>query len=122
MTETITTRPPLDWDDCMRIANNNKKTAYELIYMFIKDLPRAKEDINSSYSSKQANKLRKEVHKLLGASCYCGAPHIKNTLEKINNLLARNTNNNIDQLMKQLNLEIDEAMTYFREELLQQQD
>lgn len=74
---------PIDWDECLRIANNKDKNAIELLSLFIKELPQSKEKINHAYEQNETESLHKELHKLLGSSCYSGVPRLRECLEEM---------------------------------------
>jgi|LakMenE18May11ns_1017448.scaffolds.fasta_scaffold8385268_1 two-component system sensor histidine kinase BarA len=75
--------PSIDWQLSIKLANNNKELAKDLLEMFINDLPKASQAIHSAFSQKQYVELLNQVHRLHGASCYCGVTRLKAILTKM---------------------------------------
>lgn len=73
----------IDWELSIKLANNNRELAKDLLKMFIADLPRACEAINSAFEEKHYLELVNQIHRLHGASCYCGVTRLKNILAKM---------------------------------------
>lgn len=74
--DNITPRP-IDWELCLRLANNKADLADEMLAIFTKELSTTHEHIRSTFASKNYDKLHQYVHKLHGATCYCGLPKLK---------------------------------------------
>lgn len=108
----------IDWEFCLKIANNNEKNALKLLSMFIKELPESKAQINQAFSQRDALDLKASTHKLLGASCYCGAKTIQSTLECIGKKIPSNNWDEIGSDIDQLNTIISELMNYYRDTVL----
>ena len=108
----------IDWEACLKITNNNEDNALKLLSMFIKDLPKSKECINQSFTQKDALALKTAAHKLLGASCYCGAKTIQQVLEDIGKDIQINNWDSIETSITQFNTITSELMDYYRETVL----
>jgi two-component system, NarL family, sensor histidine kinase BarA len=75
--------PSIDWQLSIKLANNNKDLAKDLLEMFVADLPKASDAIHSAFNQKQYQELTNQVHRLHGASCYCGVTRLKALLAKM---------------------------------------
>lgn len=67
----------IDWPLSVKLANDSADVAEELFGMLITELPIARKDINDSFTKKNYDLLHQHVHKLYGATCYCGVPRLK---------------------------------------------
>ena len=105
----------IDWNACLKIANQNETNALKLLSMFIKDLPQARNDINKAYNEQDNLALKASAHKLLGASCYCGAKTIQNVLNNIGQDINTNNWESIHKHMQSFNNIVSELMAYYRE-------
>tara|TARA_A100001015_G_scaffold231733_1_gene262456 strand:- start:6229 stop:6588 length:360 start_codon:yes stop_codon:yes gene_type:complete len=108
----------IDWEACLKITNNNQENALKLVSMFIKDLPVSRGHINQAFTQRDAQALKTATHKLLGASCYCGAKTIQQVLEDIGKDIPSNNWDRIAASITQLNTTISQLMDYYRETVL----
>ena len=67
----------INWQDCVKQSNNKPELAQELLDMFALELPTLKQQITSSHNKQDRNNLEHHIHKLHGASCYCGTNKLK---------------------------------------------
>ena len=107
--------PPLNIDICLKIANNDKTIARKLISMFVKDLPSSQQEINTSFKNNDIISLKKQIHKLLGASAYCGAEDIQSTLNALSIYIKDNNKDGIEKTVALLNENIRTVMDFYRE-------
>ena len=70
----------IDFNLSLKLSNNNKELADDLLDMLIDDLPNIKNDIYQNFKIKDFDKLKFVVHKLHGSCCYCGVPQLKETV------------------------------------------
>ncbi|MCT6698994.1 two-component sensor histidine kinase BarA [Rheinheimera sp. 4Y26] len=73
----------LDWELALRCAAGKVDLAKELLQILLGSLPATLTEMESLMRSKQVEPLIQLVHKLHGASCYTGVPHIKQLTELI---------------------------------------
>ena len=75
----MTEKPPkIDWQFCLQIANNKSELADKMLAKFILYLDEMLAEISIVEQKHLPTKhLAEKIHKLRGASCYCGAPNIK---------------------------------------------
>lgn len=96
----------IDWPLSVKLANNRSDIAEELFNMLMVELPIARKDINDAYKKKDYDQLHHHVHKLHGATCYCGVPRLKAVTLEI--LVKLKTNDfELEQYINAVNNEID---------------
>jgi two-component system sensor histidine kinase BarA len=64
----------LNWDLCLTQANQKTDLALDMLKMLVNSLPETTATINEALIAKNAEVLVQAVHKLHGATCYCGVP------------------------------------------------
>ncbi len=94
----------------LQLANFKPDLADTLLKMMVAELPEMRDTLLDAYHKKNYEDLCKEVHKLHGASCYCGVPRMKTAAMQLeSNLKTRNTTE-IDTLFKTLVFEVDQVL------------
>ncbi len=101
---------PIDWQLCLKLANNKPAFAQEMLDMFIDELPAARMNIRTAYQAQDYHQLQMQVHKLHGASCYCGVPDLRNILSQFETKLKSADTSSFSELMQQLEEEIDRVL------------
>lgn len=102
----------VDWELSLKLAGNRPEIANEMFQLFIETLPKELATIQECYNNNNLPSLLAQVHRLHGASCYCGVPHLKNALASFETALKQNNLVNLSVLMASL---IDEANAVLRE-------
>lgn len=97
--------PILDWDLADRLAGNKREVAIELFGLLRQSLPTEMQNIRMTYLEHQYPELLKHVHKLHGATSYCGVPRLKLALSHLETALK---NNRFDDLAE-LYLNVEKA-------------
>lgn len=110
----------IDWQLSLTLANNRSDLAQELLDLLVKDLPNTQQQINQSFAQANYDKLQQQVHKLHGATCYCGVPRLKQLAKSLEQKLQKQETQLIPDLMQQLNHEIQQIITIFSNEQYQQ--
>lgn len=100
----------IDWSLCLTLANNKPNLAKEMLTMFVEELPKARFDINQAYQAQDYRNLHMNVHRLHGASCYCGVPKLKSILVALESKTKSASKNEIFELIKNLNQEIESVL------------
>jgi len=98
---------PIDWQECLRINNQREDVALELLDMMKSELEQAKAGILQSMEIRHWQILATHVHKLHGASCYCGTTTLRLIAANVEQALQSKAPKNIDALVKDLLAEID---------------
>ena len=81
----------IDWEEGAQLAANNEAIAVELMAMLIKELPADLDKIKQAYERKDFDTMQNSVHKLKGATCYCGVPELRKTTTTLETLLTKGT-------------------------------
>ncbi|MCL1157290.1 two-component sensor histidine kinase BarA [Shewanella inventionis] len=64
----------INWDLCLTQANQKPDLALDMLKMLVNSIPETVENINHALTQRDASSLLQTVHKLHGATCYCGVP------------------------------------------------
>lgn len=99
--------PIVDWEIGIRLAGNKQDLAEELLAMFVSTLSEELTAIKQLHQTKNYPELLQRVHKLHGASCYCGIPRLKLTLSQLETELKTNimvSSPQLNQLETEINL------------------
>ena len=64
----------LNWDLCLTQANQKTDLALDMLKMLVNSLPETTATIDEALIARDAETLLQAVHKLHGATCYCGVP------------------------------------------------
>jgi two-component system sensor histidine kinase BarA len=107
----------IDWQDCLKITNNNPVIAKEILLEFGLELPKTLKNINQCYEEKNLSPLADLVHQLHGACSYCGVARLKLILQQLENNLRSNTEaDNLQNLIAQLNIEAKKVLETLNED------
>lgn len=98
----------IDWDEALRLANNNHKLAKEMLQLLTERLPDDRDDILTAFKQQDLPRTKQLSHKLRGALCYCGVPRLRGVVEELDNELKKPASVDIlSGLMSQLNHEVE---------------
>lgn len=67
----------IDWELSLKAVNQKEDLAKDMLSMLVKSFAEAKTEITSAFNNKDSEELTKQVHKLHGATAYCGVPILK---------------------------------------------
>lgn len=67
----------IDWSLSMKMANQKPDLAYDMLRMLVESFDEAETIINKAFNDKDSNSLQQGIHKLHGATAYCGVPSLK---------------------------------------------
>lgn len=81
----------LNWDLCLTQANHKANLALDMLRMLLNSLPQTVETIQTSLNQNDQTTLLSCIHKLHGASCYCGVPTTQRLCQEIESALKRKT-------------------------------
>jgi two-component system sensor histidine kinase BarA len=82
--------PVIDWNLCIKLANNKTAVAQEILLLVIQQLPSDLEEIKKAEQKADYAEWLRCVHKLHGALCYSGMPRLKNAVAHLENALKQN--------------------------------
>lgn len=98
--------PVIDWQKAIKLANNKRELAEEMLDLLVQELPSDRDAIKLFFKTKQYKKLLQQVHKLHGALCYSGLTRLKNVIASLEKQLKNNQTDNLNSLVKQVDDEI----------------
>lgn len=107
------TSKTIDWELCLKLANNRPELAKELLTLLVNELPQVRANINEAYENKDYPALHRYIHKLHGATCYCGVPKLKEIAALLEAKLKKSNSDEIKKLLKILNDEMDQLLKTF---------
>lgn len=105
--------PVIDWDLAMKHAGNKREIAEEILALFMHNLPKDMTAINQSCQDENYQEMRKQLHKLHGALCYCGLPRLKTLVMEMELDLKNNSTNDLPELMETLNTEVNLLIDHY---------
>ncbi|WP_025821148.1 two-component sensor histidine kinase BarA [Shewanella marina] len=80
----------LNWGLCLQQANNKTDLAIEMLQMLIDSIPATTEEIELALDQQDKTNMQRIIHKLHGASCYCGVPATQQLCQAIESNLKHN--------------------------------
>ena len=103
-------------DLAKEFTGNNEELAYELFDMLRAELDNYTSAIREAADSKDLVKLRKQAHKLHGASRCCGTTELKQASSHIESLIDKKANFDIEEECRTLLTAIENVANYDRDE------
>ncbi len=88
----------------LRRANHRPDLANELLQLLMDSLPDDLESLNSAYTTQDAEMFRRQVHKIHGASRYCGVPRLGRAIESLESLAKQDRMLQSDAIRQALNV------------------
>ena len=98
--------PPLDPKLGRYLAGDNTATADVLLKLLLDSLPVSQERISQAFSRHDARTFEEEVHKLHGATCFCGVPALRLAASQLEAAINKHDNGSIEERLASLNLQI----------------
>ncbi|WP_020406163.1 response regulator [Hahella ganghwensis] len=83
------TEPSVDLQNSIILAGNKPDLAEELFSMLLESLPEDKASIQKAYELQEEDKLLERVHRLHGASRYCGVPALRRKAGELETLIKK---------------------------------
>lgn len=68
----------IDWEQSAKIAGNNLSAAKEFMSLLCKNLLDDLQMIQLAFEENNLLAMKKQIHALHGALCYCSVPRLKN--------------------------------------------
>ncbi|MCE9678076.1 two-component sensor histidine kinase BarA [Shewanella sp. AS1] len=79
----------LNWDLCLTQANNKVSLALEMLQMLLDSIPQTRSNLTDALEQLNNQAMLAIVHKLHGASCYCGVPTTQRLCREIESALKK---------------------------------
>ena len=102
---SLNMKPVIDWELGIKLVNNKKDLAEEMLFLLTKSLPSELFEIKKAYANKDYPELLKNTHKLHGAVCYCGVPRLKDAIFILETSLKQKKYSEIETLFNQFEAE-----------------
>ncbi len=67
----------IDWELSLKAANQKENLARDMLYMLVASFEETRTKTQRAIEEKNTNDLTQQVHKLHGATAYCGVPELK---------------------------------------------
>ena len=103
----------IDWQLCIKLANDKEELARELLGIYVDELPKYKIKIKQAYTSGDFAELHAHVHKLHSSSCYCGVPRVKEIACLLEAAIKQHDEQDIVSLVGALYQRIDEVLAAY---------
>lgn len=97
----------IDWQLSLKVANQKVDLAQDMLSMLVKSFDQARLEIVSAFNDENLEELLQQIHKLHGATAYCGVPMLKQTAFEYETDLKQN---GINQLTKLYQKQLMEAI------------
>jgi len=97
----------IDWELGTKLAGNKREFAEEMLNLFVKTLASELTAMKTLKESKNYTDLLKRIHKLHGASCYCGVPRVKEAAAALETSLKHNKLADICNLFTKFETEVN---------------
>ncbi|ABE54477.1 Hpt sensor hybrid histidine kinase [Shewanella denitrificans OS217] len=81
----------LNWEMCLTQVNQKQDLALEMLRMLVKSLPETIEHLEHALEEQSQDKMLYTVHKLHGASLYCGVPNTQKLCHALESSLKKLT-------------------------------
>ncbi|ABV35896.1 Histidine kinase [Shewanella sediminis HAW-EB3] len=81
----------LNWELCLTQASHKQDLALDMLKMLLDSLPETTQQIESALEQFDDKQMLTTVHKLHGASCYCGIPTTQKLCQEIESTLKQGT-------------------------------
>lgn len=109
----MSTTPPIDWEHCLSITNQKSDLAHEILDMFMQELPSYRDQLQQHFQSESYEDLHQVVHKLHGATCYCGTSRLKSLLSKFETAIKAKQIDSFDDMYHDVMKEIESIEHYY---------
>ncbi len=81
-----TKKSAIDWRLCVEKVSGNQALASEYLDAFVLELAKNKEEFMQLMQTQDVQALERAAHKLHGACCFCGVPHLQQQVALLENL------------------------------------
>lgn len=102
VSDTESALPCYDHDEAIKLAGGNAELAQELFQMLIAELPQYKEKIQIALEDNNINDLKHFIHKVNGATSYCGVPKLRKAAVELESLIDHDTLATVPEKVKEV--------------------
>ncbi len=107
-------KPPnhsiIDWQLSVNLAGGRAELAEELMTMLIDELPEETAMIKKLFEAQRYDDVKDKVHKLHGASCYCGVPRLREAIAEFETVLKANKEQQYDAVFNTFLEEVEKLL------------
>jgi two-component system sensor histidine kinase BarA len=89
-------------------ANNRPDLAAEMMQLLIDSLPGDQASMNSAYTNKDESGFRRQIHKIHGATHYCGVPRLQAAIKTLETVTKQEQSLKSDTIRLALSITNDE--------------
>ncbi len=93
-----------------KLAGNKPELARELLQILIKNLSSDVSEIKQTYLDGDTKRLKSLVHKLHGATSYCGVPRLTTTLAQFTTSLKKHETEKLDSFLADVEFEAAQVL------------
>ena len=105
--------PAIDLELGAKLAGNNPKAARELLAMLMETLATDFQEIQTLHQQGDLFAMSEKVHRLHGATCYCGVPALRYAIANLSAHLKEGKASGLNQLFSQFSLEIKRVLAEY---------
>ena len=102
----------VDKELSLKLSNGKVDLAKDMLTMLLDSLTTDQHTINDSFTQKDYDNLLEQIHRLHGATCYCGVPRLKDIASSTETLIKQENWTELDIIMDRLNDEIDALLDW----------
>jgi len=104
--------PVYDETEGKSLAGNNVQLAQELLEMLIKELPAHKQNLEQARDNGNTENLKNYIHKLHGATSYCGVPQLRFSANELEKLIDNSKTDYIEDAFQEVLLAIEKLIEF----------
>ncbi len=93
-----------------KLAGNKPELAKDLLRILIKNLSPDVQEIKQTFLDGDTKRLKSLVHKLHGATSYCGVPRLTTSLSRLATILKKHETNQLDSLIADVEFETAQVL------------
>ncbi len=104
--------------ESIKLAGGNEQLAKELFDMLIKELPKHKSKLLSALDQNSIEDMKYSVHKLHGATSYCGVPALRIAAAELENIIDENDDELFEEAFNITITEIERLLVFYTNKYL----
>lgn len=107
----------INWSKSIELAQGKKAAARELLAMFIKILPKYRENLKKSLQDKNYEELLTQVHNLNGSACYVSVPVLKKLIYNLETAIKKKETAKYADFIEQIELQMNRVIYVYENEI-----